>query len=396
MILPAAVAAVVAWFASRWWTGRAQRDAERRLGDSDARLQALVDNSSAAIFLKDRQRRYLLVNRRHLEFWPEIRGFRPGMTPSDFFPEDIAMSSGESDDAVWTSGRPYTFERTWRRGSDVRTYMTSKFPVRDATGVMIAIGGITTDISELKQAQESVARKQKLLGRLIDVQETEKMRLCHEFHDGLIQYVVGSKMLLESLDRSLLTPDCVTTIDAVIDNLSRGLEDGRRVIRGIRPAALDDLGLAAALEELCAQTHPGGPGITAEIDPFVDGIPHGLQTTVYRVVQESLGNACRHSGADSVAVTVRLASEAVEIVVADMGHGFDPGASNRAGFGLIGMTERVQLAGGELGVESAPGQGTRVTARLPLRACLAAKVVGVGDSTTLQAFERFPDATGLE
>jgi PAS domain S-box-containing protein len=394
-MLTTAGAAAVAWFAGRWGIGRARREAERRLRDTDAHLQALIDNSSSAIFLKDRQQRFLLVNRRQLELWPEIRNFRPGMTPFDFFPADLARSAGESDDAVWSSGRPYTFERSYRRGNDIRTCVTSKFPVRDATGAMIAVGGITTDITELRQAQESVARKEKWLRRLIEVQENEKMRLCHEFHDGLIQYVVGSKMLLESLDRSLLQQESAATIDLVIDNLTRGLEDGRRVIHGIRSAALDDLGLAAAIEELCDQTHPGLPGITAMIDPAVNGIPDGLQTTVYRIVQESLGNARRHSGADRVWVTVRVAAEAVEISVVDSGHGFDAGAGDRPGFGLIGMTERVQLAGGEFSIESGQGRGTRVTARLPLRDCSTDEIGRSGDSIGIQASERVPDGSGL-
>ena len=366
LILPAAGAAAVAWFASRVYTARAQRDVEHRLRDADAHLHALIDHSSAAIYLKDRQRRYLLANRRHTELWPEMWNFQPGMKPSDFFPAEIARAFGESDDMVWRSGEDYTFEEDIPHPDGPRTYVSSKFPVRNAKGAIIAVGGISTDVTDLKRAHASLARKESLLRRLIEVQEAEKRRLCHEFHDGLIQYAVGSKMLLESLDRGRLPADCVATVDAVIAHLASGLEDGRRVIRGIRPAALDDLGLAAALEELCEQPWPAGTAVDAEIDPAVDEVDPGLQTTVYRIVQESLSNACRHSGAERVRVVVRRDDAGIDVVVADGGRGFDPGSGGSMGFGLIGIEERVRLAGGALALESAPGAGTQLTVHLPV------------------------------
>lgn len=365
MLLAVATAAG-GWFAARWLARRAQRDTERQLRDADAQLHSLVDHSSSVIYLKDREHRFLMVNRRHMELWPEARDFRPGMTPFDIVPADVAQWFCDSDDTVWQSGAEYTFEEEVPHADGMHTYVSSKFPVRDTAGTIIAIGGISTDITELKRARASIARKEQVLRRLIDVQENEKQRLCHEFHDGLIQYVVASKMLLESLDRGRLHPECLSTIDTVVGHLGRGLADGRRAIRGIRPAALDDLGLAAAVEELCGQPWPDGPAITAQVDPAVDGLPGSLQTTAYRVVQESLSNACRHSGAANATVTVRRDDDGIEVVVADDGRGFDPDAPRRDGFGLIGVEERVRLGGGEVRVESNPGDGTRVVVRLPL------------------------------
>ena len=378
--LAAACAALGGWWAALAWTGRGRRDVERRLHNVNAHLHELVDHSSSAIYLKDRQRRYLLVNRRHLELWPEMRHFQPGMKPTDFFSEEIARSFSESDDAVWRSGREHTFEEAIPHADGVRIYVSSKFPVRDSAGEIIAVGGISTDVTELRRAREHLARTERILRRLIEVQEHEKQWLCHEFHDGLIQYVVGSKMLLESLDRSDLPADCVATIEDVVEQLARGLEDGRRVIRGIRPAALDDLGLAAAIDDLCQQERPGGPAIDACIAPAADAIPDSLQTTVYRVVQESLGNACRHSGADTVQVAVRVDGDAVEVIVADNGRGFDRRMDGHTGFGLLGMGERVRLAGGEFTIDTAPGTGTRVRASFPLNQESPADAIAVHPS----------------
>ena len=345
---------------------RDRGDAGHRLIDADAHLRALIDHSSSAIYLKDAEHRFLMVNRRHMDLWPEKRDFRPGMTAYDIFPAEVADWFCESDDTVWRSGAEFTFEEKVPLADGVHTYVSSEFPVRDAQGRIIAVGGISTDVTELRRAHESIAHKEDVLRRLIDVQEAEKHQLCNEFHEGLIQYVVGSKMILESLDRGRLPADYVARLESVIEHLARGLEDGRRVIRGIRPAALDDLGLAAALEELCRHERPVGPAIDLDVDHAVDLAPAGLQTTAYRVVQEAISNAIRHSGADRVVVSVRRRDTLLDLVVSDDGHGFRPRADGHPGFGLIGMEERVRLAGGDFAVETAPGAGTRITVRLPL------------------------------
>ncbi len=344
---------------------------ERRLAQQTARekeslLQTLIDNSSAAIYLKDTAGRYLLVNRRHIELWPNMKDFRVGTTPYEWFPDETARSFIASDTEVWQSGETKTFEEEITTTDGRRTYLSVKFPVYGDDGQVVAVGGISADITELEQAREALAEREKLLRSLIDVQENEKQFLCHEFHDGLIQYAVGSKMLLESLREGELPEACGPAIDSVIDCLAKGIDDGRRVIRGIRPAALDDLGLRAALDDLASDLREGGIEVESEVDPDVDGIPAPLQTTVYRVVQESLNNVRKHSGSPRVRVVVCLTPGHIELTTEDFGHGFLPATGSDNGFGLIGIRERVRLAGGTCCVESRTGQGTRVKVQLPL------------------------------
>ncbi len=223
-------------------------------------------------------------------------------------------------------------------------------------------------VHDSEQTRLHLAQREQVLRRLIDAQEKEKQFLCHEFHDGIIQYAVGAIMLLESLaeDDHTLSREARDTVATAVACLRRGVEDGRRVIRGIRPAALDDLGLKAAIEDLLVQMREAGFTVTAQLGPDVDTIPPELQTTAYRVVQESLSNVRKHSGSPGVEVTLRRTADAVELRVADQGCGFEPQAAGRQGFGLVGMTERVRLVGGECRIESAPGAGARMYVRLPL------------------------------
>jgi signal transduction histidine kinase len=269
---------------------------------------------------------------------------------------------------VWQEQSPHSFEEDALHPDGTHTYRSVKFPVRDESGKMIALGGISTDVTDLKQANESLVAKQDLLRNLIEVQENEKQFLCREFHDGLIQYAVGSLMLLESRPDLLVGNPAAKTIQTVIENLRRGVDDGRRTIRGIRPAVLDDSGLEAAIEDLIGQYENSGILVKSKCDASIGRLPETIQTTVYRVVQEALNNAKKYSGTDVARIEIKQAGGNLLLEVRDFGCGFDVAASRRKGFGLLGMTERVRLLGGECVIESEHEAGTRISVSIPLQA----------------------------
>lgn len=215
-------------------------------------------------------------------------------------------------------------------------------------------------------------RSQKdLLRRLIDVQEKEKQYLCNEFHDGLVQYAVGARMLLEGElgDRGgVVDPH---TVEVVIDYLKRGIEDGRRALRGIRPSVLDDGDLSEAIGDLVDHFCSGGMSVRCACDASIGRVPEDLQTTVYRVVQEALNNARKHSGSKVAKVSLTKVDDELFVEVVDGGRGFDPRQPRREGFGLRGMAERVRLMGGTCVVDSRLEAGTRVSIRFPLKSVLA-------------------------
>jgi signal transduction histidine kinase len=150
--------------------------------------------------------------------------------------------------------------------------------------------------------------------------------------------------------------------------LTGDIESLRALIAELRPPALDQLGLAPALKSLAQRTGAGNDvEVRAEVElPDDRRLTPELETTVYRVVQESLTNVVKHARASSIDIAVRCADEAVDVSVADDGIGFDAEAVTGNGFGLAGMRERVELAGGELSVLPGAGSGTVIRARLPL------------------------------
>ena len=177
-------------------------------------------------------------------------------------------------------------------------------------------------------------------------------------------------MLLSSATR-LDDPEAMrAAMRNATEQLTGDIEALRALIAELRPPALDQLGLAPALSSLAQRTAAGNDlEVRADVAlPDERRLGHDLETTVYRVVQESLTNVVKHAGASSIEIAVRCADDAVEVSVADDGIGFDfdrqAGAGN--GFGLTGMRERVELAGGELSVAPGAQAGTVIRARLPL------------------------------
>lgn len=198
--------------------------------------------------------------------------------------------------------------------------------------------------------------------------ERERARWARELHDSILQGLGSRRVALGSALRSGEAERLTASVEEAIGDISRDIEELRGLISELRPATLDQLGLVAALEDL-AERVGHGTGVELEIDLELDAgrLDSELETVIYRLVQEALNNVAKHAAAGCVQLRAGAGADRLELLVADDGRGFDPTAEH-SGFGLAGMRERVELAGGELRIESRPGGGTRVMAALPLAA----------------------------
>lgn len=192
--------------------------------------------------------------------------------------------------------------------------------------------------------------------------------MARELHDQTLQGLTGARMVLAAgLARD--DPDALRraaeTADVHIGVEMRSLRD---LITELRPAALDDLGLGAAIESLAErQAAAAGFALDMSIEFGVCERPREIEDAIYRIVQEALSNVARHAGAEQATLRVKQLPRRMEVTVQDDGCGFVPGGPSE-GFGLIGMRERADLLGGELSLSSAEGGPTRVRAVLPLPA----------------------------
>jgi signal transduction histidine kinase len=217
-------------------------------------------------------------------------------------------------------------------------------------------------------------RLQTVSSHLLEVQEAERRHLARELHDEIGQALTAVKINLQMLRR---LPDMSAADGRLVDSLGmldRILEGVRQISLDLRPSLLDDLGLAAALRwYVGAQAQRAG--LTAEIvaGTLPGGLPIAIATTCFRVVQEAVTNVVRHARATRIEVTLECGDDGLTVSVTDDGIGFDAAAARRRALageslGILGLAERVDLAGGRSCIESASGQGTTVHAWLPLTA----------------------------
>jgi len=254
-----------------------------------------------------------------------------------------------------------------------------------ALGVLVAMDPLGRDsgfsdedegvlVSFAASAATAVATAQSVAeGRTresIAATERERGRWARELHDESLQSLAGLRVLLSTARRA--DP---AKIDAMlaqgIEQVDWAIAEMRRLIADLRPSTLDELGLGAALEALGERAAGGGP---FEVEMNLDLAFHAgrtdqrllgeIEDAVYRLVQEALNNAARHGQASRIQVDVGEEGARLRVRVIDDGKGFDPNADSE-GFGLIGMRERVTIAGGSLELESSPGDGTKIVAVLP-------------------------------
>lgn len=204
---------------------------------------------------------------------------------------------------------------------------------------------------------------------LQQMRDQERADLARELHDELGSLLTGAKLEVASLKICVGggSGDITQRLQHLSETINRGISFSRRVVEGLHPSSLTNLGLAASLEIL-AREFQSSTGVTMATDLEDVDLDEAAQLTVYRVVQESLNNTSKYAGAtDARIVMLECGSRAV-ITVRDNGKGFDTAAPGTASHGLAGMHHRVHACGGQLTVSSAAGLGTLVTAVLHARA----------------------------
>jgi signal transduction histidine kinase len=202
--------------------------------------------------------------------------------------------------------------------------------------------------------------------------EDERRRWARELHDETLQGMGALRLALSAARRASDPEVWRGALDDAVAELDTEIANVRGIISDVRPAALDELGLAAAVEALADRIRTRGIDVELEVDLDWEAgraatrHEDDLETALYRIAQEAMTNGLKHSGAETLIVAISDAEGRAIVRVHDDGQGFDPSEAPD-GFGLVGMRERVELLGGSLVIEATPGAGTTVTARLPVR-----------------------------
>jgi signal transduction histidine kinase len=203
------------------------------------------------------------------------------------------------------------------------------------------------------------------LQRVVSAQELERKRLARELHDETGQSLTSILLGLRTLEDAETLEDLHAAVAELRAAVVRTLVDVRRLALELRPTALDDFGLVPAIENL-VERFSEQSGLSVQFESRLDGrLASGVETALYRIVQEALTNVMKHAHARHVSVLLVRNDSGVSAVIEDDGRGFSPGEDADGGLGLLGMRERLALLDGTLRIEAAPGAGTTLVAEVP-------------------------------
>jgi signal transduction histidine kinase len=206
----------------------------------------------------------------------------------------------------------------------------------------------------------------------VQAQEEERRRIASEIHDGVTQHLISMWYRLNACERLIDkdTDRARVELEVAKELIDEALAEARGAIYDLRPTTLDDLGLVAALDALASRTL--GPDVEFTFVPDVSRkLPPHIETALYRMAQEAINNIRKHADAAVVQIDLEWAPGEVVMRVIDDGKGFDVQAQQNirpgTSFGLTGLRERVTLVRGRLTIDSAPGRGTRIEIRVPIK-----------------------------
>lgn len=358
------------------------RDAVRReiaevaLRESEQRLRAAVNASLDAFYLQECVRnargrivdfRYVELNRRGAELVSLRREDVIGRTLRELFPESVRLGFFRKFVRVVETGQPLK-EEFRVDATKIKARWLHQQVVPSGDGVAIT----ARDITERKQTEQTL---QEFSRRILDAQEAERRRVARELHDGVSQILASVRFRLHALEARLAGNRSAQGETVRARRLLEVARDEvKRISHGLRPSELDDLGLVPALRGLAAefrtrtrmQVRLQCPRRGLLLSPEVEVV-------LYRLTQEALTNIERHSRARRVVLRLERATAHVRLHLRDDGRGFEPSAglrrarSGAGGQGLANMRERVLLVGGAFELNSAPGHGTEIAVRIPLR-----------------------------
>src|SRR5579883_617866 len=350
---------------------------KRRAEDERQKFVSLAERSLEFIGMYDLNFKPFYINSAglHLVGVDSLEEARRFTFQDHFFPEDQPFIVNEFLPRLQREGYGKVQIRFRHfKTSEPVWVIYNMFAIYDARSAHVGWGTVSVDITERKRAEEALRESRQelraLAGRLIIAEEQERKRISRELHDDL-----GQKLALLAFDASGLLVNPPPSAERVHEQLFRLrgrivelAQDVRQISHQLHPPILEDLGLFAALRELCEEfSQREGIEVLFTQEGTAEGLPIEVGSCLYRVTQEALHNVQKHARTGYVRVKVNSSAHGIHLVVRDTGVGFDAEANlRRPGLGIVSMKERVRMVQGEFSIDSRPGHGTEVRVFVPL------------------------------
>lgn len=355
-----------------------RKQAETALRDSEERLRLALEAAHMGSFDWDIPRNRVTWSRWHEELW----GLKPGEFGGTFeafterlYHDDVAGMNAEIARCI-AMRAPFEreFRVVWPDGSVHWIFGRGEFTF-GADGQPARLCGAVVSISARKEAEqalrEQAGRLRAVSRRLLEVQDDERRRLARELHDRVGGNLSALILNLATIRRGLSAESAQASAPRLVDCealLADTVQQVRDVLVNLRPLALDDLGLFAALSHHAQQVADRARlALSIAGGEALPRLPPAVEIALFRIVQEALNNIIKHARATRIEFAFQCTGERAILTVADDGRGFDAGARRdvKTGLGLITMRERAEAIGARIWIDSAPGTGTRVSIDLP-------------------------------
>ena len=350
---------------------------KRHAEDERQKFVSLADQSLEFVGMYDLNLKPFYVNSAGLRLVGvhDLEAARQARFEDHFFPEDQPFILNEFVPRLRREGYGKVEIRLRHFQTGEAIWMLyNMFGIYDSRGGHVGWGTVSIDVTERKRAEEALRENRQelraLAGRLINAEELERKRISRELHDDLSQ-----KLALLAFDAGglLVTPPpSADKVQAQLFSLRARIfqltDEVRQISHELHPSILEDLGLTAALRDLCEEfSAREGIEVLFTQDGASEGLPVEVASCLYRVAQEALHNVLKHARTGYVRVKVDGNGNGIHLVVRDTGVGFDAEAVlRRPGLGIVSMKERVRLVQGTFEIHSKPGQGTEVKVFVPL------------------------------
>ncbi len=340
------------------------------LRESEERFRTLVTRAPVGIVQADAEGSVFFAN----DKWCELAGVAPDealgfawkhlIHPDDFAAlVDIWQKSLET-----RRDMPLQEFRFVHKNGVIRWTASVVTMLKDSTGAVTGQICTVQDITERKAAHDALLAEQELLRQSLELQERERKLIAYDIHDGFMQYAIGAILHLQGCQSNLDSPGAAELIEPGIKALRQAIDEGRRVMNGVRNYVLDQFGVTQAIEELVKEHVMAGAKIEfVHSENDLGRLTPEWETAVYRIAQEAITNAVKHSQSPRIRIKLDHDDQRILLEVKDWGIGTTLEQASRGVHGLPGMKERIKLLRGRFNMESSPNGGTRIEIELPMR-----------------------------
>ncbi|HEX7464462.1 MAG TPA: PAS domain S-box protein, partial [Actinomycetota bacterium] len=360
-----------------------RRETERALQESESRFRLLAQNARDLVF------RYRLVPDPGFEYVSPSATAMTGYTPEEHYADPaLGLKIVHPDDRqtleslmASPEGSAEPFMVRWvRKDGTVLWTEIQVVPVKDEEGTVVALHGISRDVTDRKRTQDELQashealrqandQRRQLMKRLVTAYEEERKNIANDIHEDSIQVMTAVGMRLAILRRAWPQEEDTEELDRLDEIVQKAVTRLRHLLFELRPSVLDRVGLATAIGQYVniVMEDEAAPIVTLD-DRLTEEPSPSTRVLLYRMAQEALANVRKHSNANRVEITIESEDNGMLLRVKDNGVGFDPEvvlAGVPGHFGIVSMRERADIAGGRCDVVSAPGEGTTISFWVP-------------------------------